>query len=252
MFHNPNISQSLDRLPTFNADAVDKVLADTNEKMSDSISALDAILRDRNVDIVDKCIALVKDTCDSLVTAGFGTGIAIVSGVPSSNPEIQKLDTMMKESIKYEENIRARVLGIKRINPDTQQVDVRAEVPNWAKTVGATLPSWSDPASKQNLAVMICDQIKKNLQEIAAYRKDPVASPEKMAHLCSALLHTEFLIGVMEALAYAKPADFRAMTASYPRKDGASMTILEFFRAIKAAVEKADITGLIAVAVARK
>lgn len=265
MLHNPNISQSLDSLPTFSPSNVDAILSDVNKNMQQSLGILNGIIEDIQkeksrlpkgetskelIDLQNKfVISSVVDECDCLVTAGFGTGIAIASGVSSSNPEIQKLDALMKEAIANEEKIRARVLGIRRINRDTNQVDVRAEIPNWSKTVGATLPSWSDPASKQNLAVMIGDQIKRNFQEIAAYRKNPAVTREKMAEVCSALFHAEFLIGVMEGLLYAKPTDFKEMTATYPVKGGGTISITGFFREIKKGVKSNDITGLVAGAV---
>lgn len=249
--HNPDITRQehLDKLPAFSASAVDAVLADTNLKLSESVKDTVEIIKNTTMPLVKRTIIMAKDICDCMLTSGFGTGVIIASGVSSSNSEVQTLDEAMKKVIQFEELSRARILKIKRINPDTGAVDARAEVPNWAKTIGATLPSWSDPASKQNLAVMMVEQIKKNLQEIVAFRKNPQGTPERLASVCSALFHTEFLIGVLEGLYYAKPADFRAMTHTYDTPEG-KLGVAEFFKKLKNLVEKNDITGMVGAAIA--
>lgn len=252
MLHrNPNITQQehLEKLPAFTATAVDAVLADTNLKLSESVKDTIDIIKNQSIPLVERTIIMAKDICDCMLTSGFGAGVIIASGASSSNSEVQKLDEAMKKVIQFEELSRARILGIPRINKDTGATDSRAEVPNWTKTLGATLPSWSDAASKQNLAVMMVEQIKKNLQEIVSLKRDAAPSRDKIASVCSCLYHTEFLMGVLEGLHYAKPADFRAMTHEYDVR-GEKLKVAEFFKNLKKLVEKNDITGMVGAAIA--
>ena len=253
MLRNPNISENLGKLPAFSTSKVDAILADANESISASLTNLGVVLSNKAIPFADKSTAIVKDTCDSMITAGFGTGIAIASGVPATNAELQKLDKSMQDAINYERSTRARVLGIKVIDKMTNTVDPRADIPNWAKTVGATLPSWSDASSKEKLVIMILDQIKKNLKDIQLFRNaQGITPPEQLATICSELFQTEFLLGVVEGLLFAAPADFKKVKTSDLTKSGEPMDAVVFFDRIKAAMASNDISGLVAAALLRK
>lgn len=254
MLRNPNITEQthLEKLPTFSNAVVDAVLADVNLKMSESVASVKMINDDKSLSAADKGVLIVKSICDCALTSGFGAGIMIASGVSPSNSEVQALDKKMEKLVYFEEWTRSNIFGIKRINKDTGGVDVRAEIPNWSKTVGAELPSWSDAKSRANLSVMIVSEIKKDLQIVIAFGRDyTTASKSNIAETCSTLFHLEFLMGLIEGLIYTKRSDFNAMTHKYAVKDK-EIDILTFVALLKSKLLKTDISTPIGIAMANK
>lgn len=253
MLRNPNITEQthLEKLPTFSNAVVDTVLADVNLKMSESVASVVKIIKDESLSREQKMVLTVKSICDCALTSGFGAGIMIASGVSPSNSEVQALDKKMERLVYFEEWSRSRIFGISRINKDTGGVDVRAEIPNWSKTVGAELPSWSDAKSRENLSVMIVSEIKKDLQLVRAFSKDHDASNKsQISEICSKLFHLEFLMGLIEGLIYAKRSDFNAMTHTYDTKDG-KIGIPTFITALKGMLLKTDVSTPVGLAMAK-
>lgn len=259
--HNPNIAQKehLEKLPKFTQSALDTVLADVNLKISESRAEAKKMLsKDRPADISleQGAIYYVRSLADCMITAGFGVGVIIASNATPTSEQIQALDSQFKNVISFEEVSRARILGIKR-RDEAGNVDVRAEPPGWGKTVGATLPVWGNSDSNQKMSLMIVDQIKADYQIIANFKNAPTSDPNTVSEVFSKLLQLEFLVGVMEGLIYAKPSDFSAFKHEFKRKspktgEDVFENIPTFFRGLKAAIEKKDISVPIGMAIAGK
>lgn len=206
---------------------------------------------DKTASVYDRSFGMFVEVSKAILEAGFGLGVVIVSG--NKSQAVNALEEQMEKLVTIEEAIRAKSLGIARVNPVTNTVDVKAEVPSWSKTVGSSLPSWSDAKSKQDLVVLIINQLRTNIQVIKAFKDAGGGSGTQTALAASTMLHTEFLLGILEGFIYAKPADIKAMTATFRmtvNKVPTDASIIEYFTKVKEILQKIDVTGLIAAAVA--
>lgn len=133
---------------------------------------------------------------------GFGTGLLILSSTELDAGLRERFDVVFAFDIKVERNVLAIVS--KRDLADV-------EIPNWNKTAGATLPGWADQASRDELIKIIYNQLNVNVKEIINFKKSGTSSKDAATTATHDLLASKFLIGVCEALFYARPKDFANM-----------------------------------------
>lgn len=202
-------------------DATNKSLMDAYDKiaiLSPRVQELRKIPqseRDRLASItpIQRSEITVLETCSQYFDAGFGGAIISVSGDTTSEEALQ-FDKSTSKAIALEESIRAKVLKIPKINPETKMVDSRAEIPNWSKSAGAEALLWTKQ-SGQKIINMIISQIRSNVQVISEFKKSVEAGAQvsrgKCAEVATALLHTHFLFGMFAGYEYAKGSEISSM-----------------------------------------
>lgn len=153
------------------------------------------------------------ETCAQAFDSGFGGAIITVSGNTTSESALA-FDKSVTRMIGLEESIRAKVLKISKINPDTKMIDTRAEIPNWGKTAGAEVIQWNK-STGQKIVNMMISQIRSNVQIISEFKKAIEAgsreSRGKCAEVASTLIHTNFLFGMFAGFNYAKGSEISQM-----------------------------------------
>ena len=240
-------------LPAYSDAVKDQIILSVVESISSQRAEVRKYTTNKEASLYDRSFGMFVETSAAFLDAGFGAAILLVSGSTDKDPVVADLDAQMEKLVNLEEAIRAKSLGIKRVNDSTNTVDVKAEVPNWSKTVGSTLPGWSDPKTRQDLVVLIINQLRTNIQILKPFKDAGGGTPSQTAQAASTALHTEFMLGFLEGLTYAKPADMKGMTATFPMvvdKVKTDATVIQYFRRVKEIFQKVGITAIIATAVA--
>lgn len=244
-----------DSIKAYSQADASSIIASSANDVAESRNDAMASAKNQSIALPDRIFGLVVAASKAFLDAGFGTGIMIVSG-EKTGQSADALEEQMGKIISIEEMIRATVQKIDKINKSTGTTDVKAEVPNWSKTVGATLPSWSSEKERQDLVTLILNQMKANVQIIAPFLKSRAenADADQRALLASTSLNMEFLFGIVEAFLFAKRSEIEQMTATWPIKKAGGVVQAgqeEFFETLKNAYRSFEVTSMIAGMVAR-
>ena len=150
------------------------------------------------------------------------------------------LDKQISTLVTLIEGIRSTILKVPRIDPTTKSVDVRVEIPNWGKTIGATLPTWNDAKSREDLVGLIINQIRTDIQILREFKSSTsMISPMQAANVATVDLQMEFMLGLMAAFVYSKPSDLKSMSLKFEMKGGQA-DVMQYYNILDKILHPAD------------
>ena len=227
-------------LPAYSAGAAKSILNSVVASVQDDIRRIIENNRNESEPLSSRSYKMFVEASKMALEAGLGTGIIIVSGMSKEDPEVDALDKQISTLVTLIEGIRSTILKVPRIDPTTKSVDVRVEIPNWGKTIGATLPTWNDAKSREDLVGLIINQIRTDIQILREFKSSTsMISPMQAANVATVDLQMEFMLGLMAAFVYSKPSDLKSMSLKFEMKGGQA-DVMQYYNILDKILHPAD------------
>ncbi len=164
---------------------------------------------------------------------GMGTALLITSGSSIDAENRESFEKLFEFDITVERVCDAIVRGV-----DWKSI----QLPNWDRTAGATLPSWSDESSRGELVNVLIKQVISNGMALSAITKSANPSVAEKVDAIHRLAASRFIVGLIQGLIHSKKKDLEKMEY---QMQGGKTPVIALINRIQGILDKANAEGLV-------